>query len=229
MNCQEVEIMITDLARDGALEAGARDSALAHIDQCRRCSERLVEEKKLSEGLLAWNAACMEERARPESEEKLRAAFRLKAASAPGRRWLKFAAAGSIAAAVLLFRLLTTAPAPRSAPVAVAPAPPPVVVARLPDDAVGATESPAKPVRRKKRASRPRPVETAEVRTEFLPVTQGDGWTPLDGGRLVRVRLPRSAMGVFGLPVDPGRDSERVQADVMLSDDGLLRAIRFVR
>ena len=62
-----------------------------------------------------------------------------------------------------------------------------------------------------------------------MPVAQGDEWTPLDGGRLVRVRLPRSAMGVFGLPVDPGRDPERVQADVVLSDDGLLRAIRFVR
>ena len=69
----------------------------------------------------------------------------------------------------------------------------------------------------------------AEVGAEFMPVAQGDEWTPLDGGRLVRVRLPRSAMGVFGLPVDPGRGPERVQADVVLSDDGLLRAIRFVR
>jgi hypothetical protein len=34
---------------------------------------------------------------------------------------------------------------------------------------------------------------------------------------------------VFGIPVDPGRGPERVQADVVLSDDGLLRAIRFVR
>jgi len=72
------------------------------------------------------------------------------------------------------------------------------------------------------------PAET-EVSTEFLPVAQGDGWTPLDGGRLVRVGLPRSAMGAFGLPVDQGRAPERVQADVMLSDDGLLRAIRFVK
>src|SRR5258706_1468993 len=98
MNCREVETIITDLARNGALETEARESALAHVGQCRQCSERLVEEKKLTEGLLAWNAAWMEERAHPELEEKLRAAFRQKAAPAPHRRWLTFAVAGSIAA-----------------------------------------------------------------------------------------------------------------------------------
>ena len=78
------------------------------------------------------------------------------------------------------------------------------------------------------RRPRRRPVE-AEIATEFLPVAVDDGWTPLDGGRLVRVKLPRSALGVFGLPVDVERGPERVQADVMLSNDGVLRAIRFVR
>jgi len=45
----------------------------------------------------------------------------------------------------------------------------------------------------------------------------------------VRVKLPRSALLVFGLPMNEERALEQVQADVMLSNDGLLRAIRFVQ
>jgi len=229
MNCLEVETILTDLARNQALEVEARDGALEHLAQCRRCADRLAAEHELTYELLAWNAASINQQAPPAVEEKLRAAFR----SWTRRPWLKIAAIGSIAAALLLFKLL--APQPRKeAPVTSITAPP----AASQYVAGGAGDPPAQIVKRKKQANRPTrrprplraqiPVET-EVSTEFLPVAQGDGWTPLDGGRLVRVGLPRSAMSAFGLPVDQGRAPERVQADVMLSDDGLLRAIRFVK
>jgi hypothetical protein len=77
-----------------------------------------------------------------------------------------------------------------------------------------------------RRGPRPAPVPR-EI--DLLPVAQGDGWTPLDGARLVRVGLPRSALRVFGLPMDEERAAEQIQADVMLSNDGLVRAIRFVK
>ena len=89
MNCQEVETSIIDLARNGALEAEDRDSALAHLIQCRRCRDRVAEEKRLTEGLLAWNASLIEEQAPPDLEETLRTAFRRKADPAPSRRWIK--------------------------------------------------------------------------------------------------------------------------------------------
>jgi hypothetical protein len=68
-----------------------------------------------------------------------------------------------------------------------------------------------------------------QTESDFFTVPQGDAWTPRDGGRLVRVQLPRSALRSFGLPVNEERSWEQIQADVMLSNDGLLRAIRFVR
>jgi hypothetical protein len=68
-----------------------------------------------------------------------------------------------------------------------------------------------------------------ELKTDFFAVAQGDDWTPVDGARMMRVELPKSALGVFGLPAEQGLGPERVRADVVLSDDGLLRAIRFVR
>jgi len=223
MNCQEVEAAVTDLARNSVIEVEARDRALAHVRECRQCSARLAAERRLTEGLLALTAASMEEQAPPRVEEKLRAAFRRQ--PAPVRRvrgWLAIAAAGSIAAAILLSKL----PAPR----AVAPPPPPPKVVT-----VAQTTAPVIQVKKKRQANRlshRRPVQP-EIATEFLPVAEDDGWTPLDGGRLMRVKLPRSALGVFGLPVglpqNEERGPERVQADVMLSNDGILRAIRFVR
>jgi hypothetical protein len=223
MNCQEIEAVITDLARNSAIEVAARDRALTHVRECRHCSVRLAEQKRLTEGLLAWAAASMEEQAPPRVEEKLRAAFRPQPVPVRhSRRWLTVVAAGAIAAALLVFQL----PVQRAV---VAPPPPPkavVTVAAQAQAPVPVVE--VKKIRQVSRRPRRKPVEP-EIATEFLPVAPDDGWTPLDGGRLMRVKLPRSALGVFGLPVDQERGPERVQADVVLSNDGLLRAIRFVR
>jgi hypothetical protein len=222
MSCQEIEAIITDLARNSVVEAQARDRALDHAKECSRCGDRLAAERKLTEGLLAWSAASMEEQAPARVEERLLEAFRRQ--PAPARQswgWLKIAAAGAIAAAILLIKLPTPPPVVRPAP----PEPAPVAVMQVPAPIESIAIAKTRQV---KRLPRRRPAPT-EIATEFLPVAQDDGWSPLDGGRLVRVKLPRSALGVFGLPVDEERAPERIQADVMLSNDGVLRAIRFVR
>jgi len=51
----------------------------------------------------------------------------------------------------------------------------------------------------------------------------------MDGGQVMRVELPRSALMSFGLPMDMERAAERIKADVVVGNDGLARAIRFVR
>ena len=71
--------------------------------------------------------------------------------------------------------------------------------------------------------------EQSEVTTQFLPMSYGSPVNLQDGGQLVRVELPRSAMARFGLPVNMERYGERVKADVLVSADGLARAIRFVQ
>ena len=67
-----------------------------------------------------------------------------------------------------------------------------------------------------------------EITTEFLPLTYG-GLSQLDDGQVVRIEIPRSALQSFGLPINVERTGERVKADVLLSHDGVARAIRFVR
>lgn len=86
----------------------------------------------------------------------------------------------------------------------------------------------------KNRSSRrPRaPVTTEaerEIVTDFMPLTYGAALSPNEGGQLVRVELPRSALSSLGLPMNAERPNERVKADVLLGHDGLARAIRFVR
>jgi hypothetical protein len=68
-----------------------------------------------------------------------------------------------------------------------------------------------------------------DIATDFIPLTYGADLSAVDSGRVVRVELPRTAMARFGLPVNAERAAEPVKADVLLGDDGLARAIRFVR
>ena len=69
-----------------------------------------------------------------------------------------------------------------------------------------------------------------EVATEFIPLMQAGPYTQAEEGHLVRVELPRSALASFGLPVNAeAAASGRVKADVLLGQDGIARAIRFVR
>ena len=70
--------------------------------------------------------------------------------------------------------------------------------------------------------------EVKEIATDFVPVGYGSALDLRDGGQLVRVELPRSALTRFGLPMNMNRADERVKADVLVGPDGLPRAIRFV-
>lgn len=100
-----------------------------------------------------------------------------------------------------------------------------------------ATERRRKSAERSNRVERSKPAgedpdktaENAEIVTDFIPLMNREALAQMDGGQVMRVELPRSAMMSFGLPMDMERASERVKADVLVGNDGLARAIRFVR
>ena len=70
---------------------------------------------------------------------------------------------------------------------------------------------------------------TNEVATDFIPIGYMSAANLQDGGQIVRVQLPRSALANFGLPVNMDRYNEKVKADVLLGVDGRAHAIRFVQ
>jgi hypothetical protein len=83
------------------------------------------------------------------------------------------------------------------------------------------------------RPDRPKPEVVSnharEIATDFIPLGLVNTTTLQDGGQIVRVELPRSALVSFGLPVNMDRLNEKVKADVWLGVDGTARAIRFVQ
>ncbi len=136
-------------------------------------------------------------------ELRLRSAFRRKYARL---KWPYFGVAAAAVLAVILY------PRPKPQTMEIAVFTPPV--------AVVPTVKPSKKVV----LPRPRP---REIVSEFYPLA--DDAPPFEQGELLRVSLPASAMRSVGIPVNEDRLGETVQADVLVGQEGLARAIRFVR
>jgi hypothetical protein len=198
---------------------------LPGLDDDRLVGEALEALARETEGLAAP----------PALEARLRAAFR-EAISAPvavpparssAWKWVAAvgAAAGLIWVAYASMRTPPTTSDPRE-------------VVRLgepePDVAPRAVESPAPeaprvervaaaPPRRVRRAARPEP------RIErFEPLYPGDPLADLDAVHLMRVSVPRSALGSLGWPARPGLRDDRVELEAMVGPDGMTRAVRFI-
>ncbi|HET8547318.1 MAG TPA: hypothetical protein VFL57_04905 [Bryobacteraceae bacterium] len=71
---------------------------------------------------------------------------------------------------------------------------------------------------------------TAEPETTaaFVPLPFAPPLTPAEDQQVVRVRMPRGAMRQFGMFVREDRVRDPVQADFLLGQDGIARAVRLV-
>ncbi len=67
-----------------------------------------------------------------------------------------------------------------------------------------------------------------EVTTDYIPLSYVANSTVMESGHVVRMMVARSTLISMGLPMNVERDKEMVKADVVVGDDGLARAIRFV-
>jgi hypothetical protein len=73
-----------------------------------------------------------------------------------------------------------------------------------------------------------------ENTTDFFPLSYSDDQKLAESGevirmQVIRVQMPRQALIAFGLPVNIERADVPVNADLLVGEDGLARAIRFVR
>jgi hypothetical protein len=76
---------------------------------------------------------------------------------------------------------------------------------------------------------RPAPVEEApEVATDFFAIPYVEPLRPEERANVFRMEIPRANIAAFGLPVSGGRLDSSVTADVVIGEDGVMRAIRFV-
>jgi len=250
MNCQKFESVVSELARGQMMAAELRGEALAHSDVCDDCAMRLRDEEMLTRGLHSL-AADMESLEAPAMiEANVLMAFRARQAVVPApvvRRhsayWVAaIAAMLLIAISVFVFRW-SNRPVEdnRQANRQEEPQqkPQPVVEPQLAQDST-VPDDEVLPQRQKPRrihpASQRRPASTQvanhvtnEIATDFIPLSYMNAASLQDGGQIVRVQLPRSALANFGFPVNMDRYNEKVKADVLFGVDGTARAIRFVQ
>jgi hypothetical protein len=151
----------------------------------------------------------------PQAEIRALLAFRRQQRR---RKFRKTAVWAAIAAAMVLgvVRWPAREPAPTPA-LAVTPVEQPRQTVAA---AVEPPQAPApRPIAASKKAAR-------EIATGFYPLVESA--PPLERGLIVRVTVPASTMRSFGLPVGDEYLSDPVMADVLVGQDDLARAIRFV-
>src|SRR5574341_304193 len=251
MSCQDFETIIVEIARGRLMDAAARERGLAHVETCGQCSALLAEERALSGKLRALSAAAEEEEIPARLETALLEAFCQRDAApeikparfvAPvNRRWMLAVAAlilltfGLSLAGWILSSSERESAVANSTPEPVAP-----TLASTPEKfrqekpQMAAVPPPSGPTpnakrwKRQPRLPRASDVEQREIVTQFFPVIQGSELIPLESGQIIRVRMPRSNLIPLGIPYSQERADETIQADVLVSNDGLARAIRLV-
>ena len=67
-----------------------------------------------------------------------------------------------------------------------------------------------------------------ETTAGFYPLPDADGLPPVESAMVVRVQLPVSSLELIGFPVNQDRDSDPVEAEVLLGQDGLARGVRLI-
>lgn len=167
--------------------------------------------RNVKEALRALAAADAQMEGSSELETRVRSAFR----AHRRRRIVRHAVAWTLAAAAAVVTIVSFAVWRPEPPKTVREAPAPV-----PTRASVPVVAASKPVRQVARMPR-------EIVTDFFPLI--DAPPPIGRGELVRVMVPASTMRTVGLPVNEDRLTDQVKADVLVSEDGLATAIRFVR
>jgi len=255
MNCYDFNNILAELGDYTPMQADLRDEGISHAALCASCAMKLVSARALSSSLvLAAGGEC--EVAPPRVKQDLLAAFleqhrvdppNASITNISTRRRFGWwtAAAAAVAAAIVLAVMLplwreTSVPV-RPTHVATTPAvqPPqaPIVISAPVNsppapgtvDAIRKPRSVATQTDRKKTS--PRTVETLarSTATQYMPLTYLTDATAMDTGTVIRVQLSRSALVSLGLPMNIENSGDSVEAEVVVGDDGVARAIRLVQ
>jgi hypothetical protein len=225
--CKEFHPLIVAAARREPVAAELEQ----HLDTCPDCCVALANQRSLTAAL---GAIAKSDPLPPHAMQaallaELRSVTPVRAARVSKR--LAFLAA-AIAAAVALAFFWPTPHTPAPPQLARVVPPPPVVEQPKPAP---------QPVRqlpvRAKRHQAPRTVPAApaasvpqpEVATDFYRVPYTEPLRPNELADIYRVQVPRATMAAFGIPVIGGRLDSQITADVVVGEDGVTRAVRFIR
>ncbi len=244
MNCREFAGIVIELARNQALDTTQRTHALLHAELCIHCAARLAEERAWLANVRLVATEINRQEAPARLEAALLVALRAQRQPEPMRKphavntaWLSWRWA-VVAMVLLLMAGLAgiawrssngAAPSQEALRVAT-PLPvstPPVFAAQ-----VVATPEPM-PARVKRRAPQQREARSSvapssETAAPFYSLVEEGQMAPLESGRIVRIEVPAATLVQLGVPLTEATLTQPMQADLLLGQDGLARAIRFV-
>jgi hypothetical protein len=239
MNCTEFDEIVHDLDRpslagDGERSAGGTGSqseaALAHAESCSRCARLLTEVEGLNFALRAIASSDAQLAAPVRLQASLLREFRASAQSNGNamakRRIHRWYGAAAIAAMALLGLGLMR--------VRMGLEPRPTIQN---SSTAGTAQAPftKTPLPMGNAVIRPAATQKnggdnlgTEDASTFYPLPYADDSASFDGGAVIRVSVPRSALASWGLPVSGIGGSGPIPADVVVSADGTPQAIRLV-
>jgi hypothetical protein len=237
MKCADFRDGLIEWARNAELPAFERSHLAKHTNSCAECGWFLEEQRALT----AASALLAEETSRIDAPREIEAALFAEFDTVhawPGRvwpvrygwRWVPIAA-GAIAALMAIAWL--AAPAgekPRTVPVVrqIAPQPSGVPAAVLANPKPATARRMPVVAKRRRRAipqAGPR-VESADQ--PFVQVPYTLPLAPYERSSVMRVEMPVSALIAAGVPIATSNTGARVEADVVVGEDGRARAFRVI-
>jgi hypothetical protein len=255
MRCDDFDKVACELARDSLIDVALRARALSHAAACSPCASMLAGERYLNEAL-AIAAGAETECAPPSVRLSLLQSFSGGIGTAPPRevpsakrsRWYLVAAAAALVvmASLVSVRMIirrhpATALQPamdekvslnRTTPQGSRPvAPGPSPGGRKPAIGLG------RALRHRREAPGYSPPSAdvdgaqskSEPLSEFIPLTHLSSATAIESGQVIRVKVPLSTFLALGLPISPEHADQLVNAELVVGDDGVQRAVRLVR
>jgi len=228
MDCSQFEELFHDLDRPGTVGFAERESVLEHAELCSRCAQLLTQAESLDLALSALSAQETDERAPARVENLLREEFRKAHAGSARRRVRWQIAALATAAAMLLalglsLRHYERVTAGNGSASHRTPSLPPSIGSRAPEANSSDVDSVATEV-----AAADSQSSDSDSASAFIPLPFADDSMSTDGGAIVRVVLSRPELASLGLPVTDMSDTDRIPADIIVSEDGAPQAIRLV-
>jgi hypothetical protein len=242
MTCGSAREAILDLARGVAISEPVRAVAEEHLRECASCATDFARQRDLTAALGVLAAEAETWRPSPGIEGRLRAAFdsRLEVGPAPRREssafenWIGVVAVAAVIAlaAWLGKRSPTLAPADGHTQPALSPPAVSSSAEQASREPVPATVEPRSasqpPVARGGPSSRRRAPSKRVRSFEFMTLPGAVGLPELESGSIVRIAVPVGALPEYGLAIETNGSKTTVEADVLVGQDGMARAIRLV-
>jgi hypothetical protein len=237
MECQECDSIIHDFMRAEAANEELRTKAFEHIMRCARCEARFSNIRSLERALRILADTMDSERSAAQLEPVLRTIFQQqKGVKRHSRSFASWVAIGTAALLLLSIEFVSRHRifGPERKPAVVA-TPQPLQPANASKAQIPESVAKLAQETRKRQKSRPRVraqrMDTEEFVTAFYALPYAESSDRIMSGEIVRVKLRGSALPGIGFPMalNGDRAAEQFTADLIVGENGLPLAIRFVR